>query len=40
MGTMREIVPFLAVDEIAMIGLPPLERDAPRRKSTCPPMPL
>src|SRR5438105_6796295 len=40
MGTILEIAPFLAVDEIAMMGLPPLERDAPRRKSTWPPMPL
>jgi hypothetical protein len=40
MGTIREIVPLFAVDEIAMIGFPPLDREAPRRKSTCPPMPL
>ena len=32
MGTIREIVPFFAVEEIAMIGLPPLERDAPAQK--------
>jgi hypothetical protein len=37
---MREMLPFFAVDESAMIGLPPFDRDAPRRKSTCPPIPL
>ncbi len=40
MGTIREMVPFFAVEGSAMMGLPPLERDAPRRKSTCPPIPL
>ena len=40
MGTMRETVPFFAVEGNAMIGLPPLDRAAPRMKSTCPPKPL
>ncbi len=31
MGTIREMVPFLAVDEMAMIGLPRLEREDPRK---------
>ena len=39
-GTMREMVSLSAVDGSAMIALPPLEREAPRTKSTCPPMPL
>jgi len=26
MGTIREILPLLAVEEMAMIGLPPFER--------------
>ena len=37
---MRETAPFLAVEGRVMIGMPPLERAAPRRKSTWPPMPL
>jgi len=40
MGTIREMASFFAVDERAMIGFPPLDREAPRKKSTCPPMPL
>ena len=36
MGTMREMVPFFAVEEIAMIGLPPLERDAPAQEIDLP----
>ena len=39
-GTMREMAPSSAVEGRAMIGLPPLERAAPRMKSTWPPMPL
>ena len=39
-GAMRDTVPSLAVEGRAMMGLPPLEFDAPRRKSTCPPIPL
>ena len=37
---MVEMVPFLAVEAMAMIALPFLLREAPRTKSTCPPMPL
>jgi hypothetical protein len=40
MGTMRDTVPFFVVDEIATIGFPPFDREAPRKKSTWPPMPL
>ena len=38
---MRLTVPFMAVLGIAMIGRPPPPRlrDAPRMRSTCPPMP-
>jgi len=36
---MREIV-RLRVDDKAMIGLPPLEREAPRKEVHLPPMPL
>ena len=35
-----DTVPFLAVDGSAIMGLPPLLIDAPRMKSTCPPIPL
>ena len=38
-GTMREIVPFAAVEGRAMIGLPPGDSAAPWMKSICPPMP-
>ena len=37
---MRDTVPSFAVEGSVMIGTPPFERAAPRRKSTCPPMPL
>ena len=40
MGTMRDTVPLFAVEGRAITGTPPFERAAPRRKSTCPPMPL
>ena len=39
-GTIRETRPFFAVAGSAMMGLPPLDRPAPRMKSSCPPKPL
>jgi hypothetical protein len=38
-GTIREIVSLLAVDGMAMMGLPFLALAAPRVKSTWPPKP-
>ena len=40
MGWMVEIVPFLAVERIAMMDFPPLAWLAPMAKSAAPPVPV
>ena len=39
-GTILETLPFFAVEGRAMMGQPSRLMEAPRMKSTCPPMPL